>query len=248
MTRENILSELVPVLQTFDPLYLEELDSADLLERKDIKYVFPVHKAKQVVELLQNHYRVLEVKNSRFTDYETVYYDTPGFKYYFQHHNENLNRFKVRTRRYVQSDISFYEMKFKNNKGWVSKERHSINSLFLNIQESFPEKFKEALEPKLKIDYIRITFLSKDGHEKLTLDFNLKLNHYCPTHYYDNLVIAEMKSKDIAHNIFPDLIKGLNIYPIGISKYCMGITHVYPTVKHNNFKPKLLKIQKIENL
>ena len=246
--KNNIVSEIAPILQSFETLTLEELESANMLERKDLKFVFPVDRAKEVVEKMLGHYRVLEVKGYRYTDYETVYYDTNSFKFYFQHHNDNLNRVKIRTRRYVQSDITFYEIKSKNNKGWVSKERIPAESLFLDINKVYGHEFGEHLEPKLKIDYVRMTFLSNDGDEKLTLDFNLKLNHYCPTRYYDNIVIAEMKAKDFSNNTFPNIIKGMQIDPMGISKYCLGVTHMFPAIKQNNFKQKLLKIKKIERL
>jgi hypothetical protein len=33
--------------------------------------------------------------------------------------------------------------------------------------------------------------------------------------------------------------------PDGISKYCLGVAMLYPELKSNNFKEKILKIQKI---
>ncbi len=246
MSVPEIIKDIVPLLSKFEALTLEELEAANMLERRDLKFIFPLAKAKIIVSRLDEHYRVLEVKGYRYTNYETVYYDTSSFKYYLQHHNENLNRLKIRTRRYVQSDLTFYEIKSKNNKGWVSKERQLTDSLFLDINKFLGEEFAEGLEPKIKIDYIRITFLSKSGGEKLTLDFNLNMNHYGPNTHYENLVIAEMKTKDLTRSIFSNIIKDLNVDPTGISKYCLGVIHTYPEVKHNNFKQKLLKIKKIE--
>ena len=246
MNQRNIINDIVPILRKFDSFTLEELEAANMLERRDLKFIFPEAKSKLVVERMLDHYKILEVKGYRYTNYETVYYDTSSFKYYLLHHNENLNRLKVRTRRYVQSDLTFYELKFKNNKGWVSKERQLTDSLFLDLNDVFTGQDQENLQPKIKIDYIRITFLSKDNAEKLTLDFNLKLNHYCPTHHYDNLVIAEMKRKDLTRNIFTKIIKDLKIDSTGISKYCMGVAQAYPDIKQNNFKQKLLTIKKIE--
>jgi len=46
---------------------------------------------------------------------------------------------------------------------------------------------------------------------------------------------------------FNILIKNLNIYPTGFSKYCTGIVMINDFMKKNIIKPKLLLIKKIEN-
>jgi hypothetical protein len=42
-------------------------------------------------------------------------------------------------------------------------------------------------------------------------------------------------------------IKRRLIRPEGISKYCLGVALLYPGMKQNNFKRKLLKIKKLHN-
>ena len=39
------------------------------------------------------------------------------------HQNKKLNRYKIRQREYLISDISFFEIKFKSNKGRTIKKR-----------------------------------------------------------------------------------------------------------------------------
>jgi hypothetical protein len=42
-------------------------------------------------------------------------------------------------------------------------------------------------------------------------------------------------------------LKARLIRPESISKYCIGVALVYPHIKSNSFKEKLLKIRKLEN-
>ena len=45
------------------------------------------------------------------------------FDLYHRHHIGRSNRFKVRSRRYVESDLCFFEVKYRNNKGRTIKNR-----------------------------------------------------------------------------------------------------------------------------
>jgi hypothetical protein len=39
-------------------------------------------------------------------------------------------------------------------------------------------------------------------------------------------------------------MRELSLHPSGVSKYCVGVSLLYESVKHNNFKPKLRLIDK----
>ena len=63
---------------------------------------------------------------------------------------------------------------------------------------------------------------------------------------YSNLVIIEVKQERI--NRASPIVKALknkSINPYRISKYCIGMTHVYPQLKYNRFKRKLIKINNL---
>jgi hypothetical protein len=42
------------------------------------------------------------------------------------------------------------------------------------------------------------------------------------------------------------MVKQRIIRPEGISKYCLGIALLFPEIKSNTFKEKILKIKKLE--
>jgi hypothetical protein len=184
--------------------------------------------------------------------YETIYFDTPGHQMYLQHHNGKLNRYKIRFRRYVDSNLGFFEIKFKNNRRRTIKERIPFDGTgetiggsaleFLRQTAPFPA---ESLNPSLHISFTRTTFVNHSLSERLTLDTNLTFVHEGKEKSYPGLVVAELKQDKNAVSVFKTIMRKEHIPACSISKYCLGIISLNPTVKKNNFKPKLEIIKKI---
>lgn len=100
-------------LSSFHPITLAEMDSVKLMNRTDTKFVFERSLLPELMETLSKEYKVLNVNGNRISAYKTLYFDTPKFKFYMDHHNGRENRFKVRIRNYVESDLFFLEIKNK---------------------------------------------------------------------------------------------------------------------------------------
>jgi VTC domain len=237
--------DILNTLSKFETFSLKQLEAANLLERKDFKYIFKVTQLSEILVFLSKDYKVLAINNNLYTDYKTDYYDTENFKFYTQHHNGLLNRYKVRMREYVQSAISFFEIKFKNNKNWTSKQREKISSLDVDVNNYTSSITQENLELKLKVFYSRITLLSNNGEEKLTFDLNLNFSNDTAKKDFSEIVIAEVKSKTHHPYLFRQEIKRLGYREMGLSKYCFGITQIYTHLKNNNFKPAIKNIKKL---
>jgi VTC domain len=238
-------ADILSTLNNFDTFSLKELEAANLLERKDFKYIFKASQLGDILNFLAPHYKLLSINHNLYTDYKTDYYDTPNFKFYTQHHNGILNRYKVRMREYVQSSISFFEIKFKNNKNWTSKQRQKINNLQEDVNQYVSNITTENLELKLKVFYSRITLLSRNGDEKLTFDLNLNFSNDHLNKDFSAICIAEVKSKTHHPYLFRQEVKRLGYREMGLSKYCFGITQLYQHLKNNNFKPAIKNINKI---
>src|SRR4051812_12077582 len=117
------MEEVLHILREFSPITLEEMDEVKLQDRTDTKFVFAAKLLPSILEKLSKDCKVLEVNGIRLSRYETLYYDTDDFLLYNMHQNRRANRYKIRTRKYVESDLNFFEIKFKNNKGRTIKER-----------------------------------------------------------------------------------------------------------------------------
>jgi hypothetical protein len=251
------MNQLENDLRCFQGLPLEKLDDIKLLKRYDTKFVFHREKLPSVFDYLHNHYGILEINNNRTFKYESLYFDTDDYFLYHQHHNKKLNRYKIRCRRYIDSNQCYFEIKFKNNKKKTIKTRLLLEDKIIkdelsDISKEFGRKcilkdYNVCIDnvgPKLRIEFDRITLASQLNKERFTFDLNLTYTvngtgKYC----FNNLIIAELKSEKISLNPeFRQYLKSLKIFPTTFSKYCIGIAMTNNQVKSNRFKKTLLKL------
>lgn len=246
-------------LNSYEPISLSEMDKVQLMNRVDTKFLLNYNQLPYLLEKALEHYRVVEIDGQRISPYSSIYLDTENAEMYRMHHNRKLNRYKVRIRSYVNSGITFLEVKRKNNKGRTAKERIKIeNSKFETItldeaeQEFIIEKspyIYSSLRPQLQNFFQRITFVDKQETERVTVDIGLRYSEIGGknTLKINNLVVIEMKQSGHSHSFFRDYLKEQAIYPANMSKYCLGMILTYPNLKNNRFKKKLRLINKITN-
>ena len=133
-----MLSPIEDKLQMFNTITLAEMDKVKLMNRVDTKFLVTTEQLMEILDRISERYFVQFNEGRRIADYNTLYYDTPDCKMYIAHHNRKLNRQKLRSRIYVDSNLAFCEIKTKNNKGRTKKKRVSIDCsvtpLLYNIQ------------------------------------------------------------------------------------------------------------------
>jgi hypothetical protein len=240
------------VLDTFETITLEEMDRVKLMDRTDQKFNFNISLLPELLREVRDQYRVLEVSGTNMSRYETLYYDTPTFDLFRQHHNGRTNRYKIRMRRYVESDLNFFEVKFKNNKGRTVKKRvkrsdleKEITGKSLELLSKTSGMSPEHIEPKLWVNYNRVTLVNKFDEERITIDLDLEVKNGEDVADFSGLVIVEAKQAKAHDTAFVKCLKNLHIREGGTSKYCLAVSKLIPDIKKNNFKPALITIQKI---
>lgn len=249
------MNPLVQILNQFDPITLKEMDnSVKLMDRTDTKFTFHVNVLTSILQKVLQHYKVLNVEGHLVNRYKTLYYDTQEFDLYNKHHSGKLNRYKIRHRTYVESQLGFLEIKFKNNKGRTIKTRiKELDLPKLNEGKSFDFLQKslpfhpESLVPKIWVNYSRVTLVNKQSAERVTIDLNLEFEAEGCKKNLDHLVIAEVKQDSKIQSPFVAVMREFGIREGSISKYCFGVVSTYNSVKRNNFKQKLLNLDKIAN-
>ena len=237
------------------PITLEEMTGIKLMNRLDTKYVASKSQLVELLQLVQDKYYVQETLDNRIIPYCTTYYDTTDHTMYMMHHNRHARRKKVRVRTYVASNLTFLEVKNKNNHGRTKKKRIEVPS-----QENFrsAEGAHELVRRKtgLNLDVLqavvqnqfdRVTLVNKDKTERLTIDFNIEFHNFETdnNHGTDQLVIIELKRDGNVYSPVVNILHDIHIHPTGFSKCCIGMALTDPQLKQNNFKPKLRKLQKI---
>ncbi|WP_372755554.1 polyphosphate polymerase domain-containing protein [Labilibaculum sp.] len=237
----------------FTPIQLKEMDKVKLMNRTDQKYWFHIDSLSELLQEIQQEYFLLHIKGNNQLPYTTSYFDTANNNMFAAHHNGKLNRYKIRRRTYVDSQISFMEIKFKSNKGRTIKKRIPTtfcNNGFTGTEEQFisnQSPFSTCELHKVLVNrFSRLTLVNKNFKERCTIDLDIEFEVNKQIIPLDRLVIVEIKS-DGRSNVSP-LAKALQnkrIKSSGFSKYCVGRSVTDPFLKRNAFKAKIRRIEKV---
>lgn len=229
------------------------MEGVKLMNRTDTKYCIPAELLTQLLEEIKADYKCVEIENKRICTYKTLYYDTEAMLLYHQHHSGKLNRYKIRRRNYVDSGISFLEVKFKNNKGRTVKDRikdkedHStqLGEKSLNFLHQELPFDPLSLVPVLWVNYGRITLVSKTSSERVTIDTNLEFVKEEKKISMKEMVIIEVKQEKKKSSAIIESLKKHRVHEGGISKYCLAAALTCEGVKINNFKEKIHTLKKL---
>lgn len=248
------MNSINDILSGYKKITLEQVSIANLMSRVETKFTFHRSQLPEILAQLKNDYKVLEVNKCRLNPYETLYFDTPSFYLYLLHHNSIFNRYKIRKRRYISSGDSFIEIKKRNNKNRVNKARVAIESMkeylevdnldFINSNTNIDSSL---LKPTLWVYFYRITLVNWNYKERITIDVDITFKYNSKTVSYPEIVIAEVKQEINFRSSFMILMKNNSIHSDSSSKYCLGLASLNENIKKNNFKRKLLMINKINN-
>ena len=123
MAPELLTMMSLDIRNRMKPILLSEMKGICLMNRIDTKYMMPVNMLPQLLTRLEHDFRIQQVNGQTVGQYWTLYYDTKELEMYLNHHNCRLPREKIRMRTYLDSNLTFLEIKRKSNKGRTSKER-----------------------------------------------------------------------------------------------------------------------------
>jgi hypothetical protein len=219
---------------------LHALDAgAALLTRVDRKYVVPVATFERLVLALDTSWTALEIDGRRLFGYSSVYFDSPDFVTYRAHVQGRRRRFKVRVRRYVDSEDCMLEVKRKGLRGVTVKERREHSSASQTELGTDDLRFVEAslgghgdralvghlgsFGPKVATGNRRTTLASLSGHSRLTIDTDLLCGWGgARSALLPGLVVLESKVEGHASQV-DRLLRSFGVRPVPISKYCLGV-------------------------
>ena len=244
------------------------MESVKLMNRIDTKYAVPLSVLPLLLEAAKEDYYVQEIDGKRIATYDTMYYDTEDLEMYIRHHDRQLVRQKIRVRQYVESNLTFLEIKRKNNKGRTSKKRIVVPGFDITADTPSVLKHKRkedeavtvssfidaksryewsAISPHLWTKFHRITLVNKAKTERLTIDLDLVWENVVSgeTKTFEELVIVELKRDGNVPSKMTHIMLDMRIHPLKISKYCIGTALTTPGLKKNRFKSKIRKIVKL---
>jgi len=255
------------ILNSFDPITLEQMSAIRLMNRTDTKFVTTTEQLRRLLTMAQKDYFVQEIDGERIAPYYTLYFDTQDCAMYTAHESGHTNRQKLRIRSYVNSGLNFLEVKTKNNHGRTKKKRvlvhefdpmnpernicfHCQNREFCEYDDFLRSNLQYdpfTLSEQLENRFDRITLVNKGLTERLTIDTNLRFHNVATDNYrfLDNIVIIELKRDGRVDSPILALLKELRIKPQGFSKYTIGSAMTNEGLHCNRLKPRLHTIERI---
>jgi hypothetical protein len=216
------------------------LERAELQVRLDRKYLVPAPDFVPLAQLLKGQLKALEIDRRRNFHYESRYFDTPDFLTYREHGADRPDRFKVRTRSYLDSGETMFEVKLGRPDGRTIKRRltysfdrrdqiTSAASRYLSAAlRATGRQLPRELAPTVVTTYRRTTFLAADGSTRITVDHDLAFrNADGAADGPEDLVLVEVKSAAETTQV-DRALNALGIDPVSISKYCVGVALLHP--------------------
>ncbi len=258
----NALTDIVSRLR---PITLEQMSGVKLMNRTDTKFVTTEPMLLRLLELAGDSYRVQDIAGERMASYHTLYYDTRAMEMYLMHLHGHTGRQKIRVRSYLGSNLSFLEVKTKNNHGRTKKKRVALDFNDVTAAISGVNSWMElaqsqrqwvdnhlrygtnAIVPRLENNFERLTLVNDAMSERLTIDRQLRFHNRDTGRDIDltGLVIIELKRDGLQPSPVTAMLRRLRIMPHGFSKYCMGTAMTNPDVPRGRFKERLHSINRI---
>jgi hypothetical protein len=243
------LSAIDAQLASMEPISLAELNAqARLMTRVDRKYFVPRALFLELLKATADEFQVLEIAGRHRFEYKTVYFDTPEFRFFRDHVQGRRQRFKIRTRTYVDTGTSHLEVKSKGYRGQTVKQRiaHPIDlpTQLTGADQTFVDSILDTedgvsarprtsaadLMPVLETVYDRITLTHE--RQRLTCDLDIETRNGRESHDGPSDVLVETKSAD-GVSIWDHLLKQAGIREHRVSKYCVGASLLNPELPAN---------------
>jgi len=252
----DIDARINELLQHLEPITLEQMSSIRLMNRTDTKFVTSKENLARLLEMAQGKYYAQFNNDSKIANYMTTYWDTDEHRFFLEHHNGRAPRQKVRVRTYMDSQLTFLEVKTKNNHGRTKKKRVEVPSQEIEVQgangefvESLVHQGLTEMHPTVRNQFHRITLVNYDKTERLTIDYDVHFHNIETGKDAETgpLVIIELKRDGNVYSPVLEILRVLRIKPSGFSKYCIGSVMTNKNLKQNIFKAKMVTLSKLAN-
>ena len=240
------------VLSAFEVAPPALVQARALQHRVDRKHLLAAGDVGPLLHRLRSGYMRLHTGPDMWTRYENTYFDSPERELYHAHRRGRRPRHKVRIRHHVDRQLSFLEIKRKENSGRTMKLRlplpygqNELGSRERQFIEAHAPLEAARLVPSVSISFLRLTLVGGAVNERLTLDHELVFSAGPRTERVLRLVIAEVKqSRHADHQGAIPALRAQHAREEALSKYCLGTILLTP-VRANVFKPALRAVERL---
>lgn len=227
------------------PITLEKVtETAGLLTRVDRKYLIRADLLAGLSEATDG-FQILTIDGLRCFSYESVYFDTAELLSFSGALTGRRRRFKVRTRRYLDSELCFVEVKTQGIRNTTVKVRceHPFDApLDLSPSAAFTDRCLEDrtnvtdLQAILRTSYRRLTLANTALGERVTIDLNVTADLIADDRSVDlgSWVVVETKSGSAATSV-DRWLWSRGIRPSRVSKFATSLAMMEPMLPKNKW-------------
>ena len=243
-----------PLQQRLDHMAPVDLDSLDgcarLHTRKDRKYIVDAGLLADALGHVEEEVRVLEINGNRWFTYRSVYFDTPDYEAYHLAARRRPNRYKVRSRTYVDEGTTVLEVKTRDRGGRTVKHRRHLDDSGGDLDSAVREfaaqveqsgANAQGLVPVLTTSYRRATLLFPESGVRATIDsaYLVRDRDGAEAGFGAELIVETKTSGRPC--ALDRALWSLGARPQKISKYCTGLAAIHPELPANKWNRVLTR-------
>lgn len=246
-----VSSELLGRLGVASP---ELLSRRRLLRRTDSKFVMRASDLPSVIESMTDGYRVLLAGTEPLASYRTLYFDTPELDCFHDHRRGRRPRNKIRIRHYDERGLTFLEIKTKRSELETRKYRKArpFGDVELDeIDRAFIAEhcgYAVDLAPTIWTDFRRLTLLSLEFNERVTVDLGLQFHRDGTNADVGEVAIVEIKQSPFCvRSDAMQALRRIGVRKASASKYCTATMLTRTGLRFNRLRPVLRTIERLSS-
>ena len=209
-------------------LSLEQAKNIKLFNRVETKYKCTKEEFNSLSAYLYDNYYVVSDNDKELFSYMSMYVDSPDLHMFNEHDKDIQCRQKMRIREYSNGE-KYLEIKTKNEEGQTIKKRIFIGNtdIFSKIdwvKENLKYNLIDII-PVLGVKYNRITFVNKDYHERITVDFDIEFSNLInfANKKIEDVIIEVKQDSNYSNDAVKNIFKEHGIHECRFSKYYNGL-------------------------
>lgn len=252
-SHDEVSNLIEQALNRFEQADAALISKRKLLRRTDSKFLMSEGDVDSLLTQLRPRYAVLLANGAALAGYRTLYFDTSDYRCFHDHRRGRRPRFKARIRHYDDRELSFLEVKSKGGGNLTSKARVSRSfgdDALSSDDRDFLSKHTpvsgDAFDPILWTNFSRLTLLSLEGPERVTIDLRLKFESGAKTIAMAGVAIVEVKQASycVRTSVMREL-KKRQIRPESASKYCAALRATHNPQPNNRLLPSFRAMESL---
>ena len=240
-------------IAAFEPVPILDIEKVKFSDREEINYTFQNSLLPSLIESTREYYSILTNNDKKFSTYKLLYFDTPRNRFYVDAHNGKRNRFVVRFRQCVESNTTYFEVKYINKKGRKRKKKIKVDEIKTTLgkeelallKKLMRKKKARKLEPRLACDFKRFTLKANQANDRVIIDDEIQFTYNnSDTHILDLTLVKIRQERFTGASKFIEILRDHGVRRGQLSNYEQGMS-IFASQKTNIYKEKNNRINNI---